>query len=78
MVISIYLLLSPSHFSLTQINAVEFMQMWNGIKSGKSSEYAEILRQIEPTKLPECKSKLQISFLGTGLKTTRVNFGLNG
>jgi len=39
-----------------KINAVEFMQMWNGIKSGKSSEYSEILRQIEPTKLPELLS----------------------
>ena len=32
------------------------MQMWNSVKSGKSSDYAEILRQIDPTKLPECKN----------------------
>jgi len=37
------------------MNAMEFMQTWNGIKSGKSADYAEILRQIDPTKLPECK-----------------------
>ena len=34
------------------------MQMWNSIKSGKSSDFAEILRQIDPTKLPECKKKI--------------------
>lgn len=33
----------------------EFLQAWNGIKSEKSADYAELLKQVEPHKLPECK-----------------------
>lgn len=46
----------PASLASKKISGVEFMQMWNGIKSGKSADYAEILRVIDPSKLQELMS----------------------
>ena len=34
------------------MTAYEFSQTLNGIKSNKSQSYAEVLKQIDPDKLP--------------------------
>lgn len=61
--------------STKKMTGFEFLQAWNGIKSEKSADYAELLKQVEPHKLPELLSnKLDGDIIKTIIHTVHDHF----
>lgn len=58
-----------------KMTGFEFLHAWNNVKSDKTSDYADLLMQIDPTKLPDLLSnKLDGEVLKNFIRTINEHF----